>query len=138
MSDSRRRPKGGELVAVWILLALWLVAFAGRATTFVRQWRAIGTSDLSAFYSNWLTVATVLALLCAWVMAVVLAARLRRWGWLVACALLFVAAPVFAVLILVEGRTGAADRMRQASFESAMAQALLEQEAERSRGNAEP
>ena len=136
MSDSKRSARGGELVAFWVLFVLWLAGFTGEMATFARQWHAIDTGDPSAFSSNWLTLTAALALLAAWVLAIVLAVRLCRWGWLVACALLFVAEPVFAIVMLLEGRTTAADRRRQATFESAMTQALAAQEAERSQGGA--
>jgi hypothetical protein len=136
VSDSKRSATGGESVAFWFLLALWIAGFAGEIVTFARQWTAIDSGDLGAFSSSWLTLLTALLLLAAWVLAIVLAVRLRRWGWLVACVLLFVAVPVFAIAMLLDGRTSGADRRQQTSFEQAMAQALAEQEAERSRGGA--
>ncbi len=86
------------------------------------------------FASTWLTLLTALLLLAAWVLAIVLAVRLHRWGWLVACVLLFVAVPVFAIAMLIDSRTTAGDRRQQASFEDAMAQALADEHAERSQG----
>ncbi len=136
MSDSKRSAAGVELTVFWLLLALWILGFAGETVTFARQWMAVDTGDVSAFSSNWLTLLTVLLLLIAWVLAIALAVRLRRWGWLVACVLLFVAVPVFAIAMLLDGRTTSADRRQQASFEQAMTQALAEQETERSRGGA--
>jgi ABC-type transport system involved in cytochrome c biogenesis permease subunit len=134
VSDSKRSATGGELVALWVFLALWITGFAGETVTFARQWRAIDTADVSAFSANWLTLLTALLLLAAWVLAIVLAVRLRRWGWLVACVLLFVAVPVFAIAMLIDGRTTAADRQQQASFDEAMARALAEEQAGRSQG----
>jgi len=136
MSDPKRSAAGGELAAFWFLLALWIAGFAGETVTFARQWRALDTGDVSAFSSDWLTLLTTLLLLAAWVLAIVLAVRLRRWGWLVACVLFFVAVPVFAIAMLIDGRTTAVDRRQQASFEEAMAQALADEQAERSRGGA--
>ena len=136
MSDSKRSATGGESVALWVVLVAWIAGFAGETMTFARQWQAVDTGDVSAFSSNWLTLLTALCLLAAWVLAIVLAVRLRRWGWLVACVLLFVAVPVFAIAMLIDGRTTVADRRQQASFEEAMAQALAEDQAERSQSGA--
>ena len=134
MSDARRCAKGGEVTTFWLLLALSIAGFAGQAVIFTRQWRAMNTGDLGAFSSSWLTLLANLLVLAAWVLAIVLAVRLRRWGWLVACVLLLVFVPIFAVAMLIDSRTTAADRQRQASFDEAMAQALAEQEAEGSQG----
>lgn len=131
MTDAKRSATSGEFVAFGFLLALWVAGFAAEVVIFARQWQALDSGDFSALSSDWLTLLAALLSLVAWVLAIVLAVRLRRWGWLVACVLLFVAVPVFAVVMLAEGRTTTSDRQQQASFEQAMARALAEQEAER-------
>ena len=134
MSDSKRSAKGGELVALWAMLVLSIAGFAGDTVSFARQWHALDAGSVTALPPSWIIVATGLALLIAWVLAIVLAVILRRWGWLVACVLLFIAVPVFAVAMLIDGRTATSDRRRQASFEDAMARALAEEQAGRSQG----
>ncbi len=136
MSDSKRSATGAESVAFWFLLAVWITGLAGEIITFARQWTAIDSGDVGVFSPNWLTLLTAQLLLAALVPAIVLAVRLRRWGWLVACVLLFVAVLAFAIAMLLDARTSGVVRRQQASFEQAMAQALADQEADEAQGEA--
>ena len=133
MSGSRREASSAELSAFRFTLALWLLGLAGEAVSFVREWRALDTGDVSAL-SGLLPTTADLVMLAAWLIALALAVRLRRWGWLVACLLLIVAVPVFAIVVLLTGRRSAAEPRQQASFEAAMATELAEQDADRSPG----
>ena len=136
MSGTKRSARGGEVTALWALLALSLLGFASVVATYVREWHALGAGNVSGLHPNGLTITAQVLLLAAWVLAIVLAVLLRRWGWLVVCVLLFFAAPVFAIAMLAEARSAAADRGQQASFQEAMARALADEQAEHSKDGA--
>ena len=130
MSEARRSPRQGEIPAFWGLLILSLAGLACVGANFVREWQAISAVNVSGLSPKWLTFISGPLLLAGWALAIVLAVRLRRWVWLVICVVTFVAVPVFAIAMLLQGRTLADDASRQASFQTAMANALAEQEAE--------
>jgi hypothetical protein len=132
VSKTRRIAEGRERSALWALLALWTLGFAAVALRAVLQWRAVSVGDVQAISQPALGAAALTLLLAAWVLALVLTARLRRWVWLVACAILPVAIPAFAVVELAEPQRRRTDPRRQAEFEAAMAAALADQEAEQS------
>ena len=134
VSTTHRIAEGRERTALWALLALWTLGFAAVALRAVLQWRAVSAGDVQAISQPALGATALALLLSAWVLALVLTVRLRRWVWLVACAILPVAIPAFAVVELIEPKPRRTDARRQAEFESAMAAARAEQEAQQSQG----
>ena len=130
-SKTTRIAAGWERTALWILLAVWTLGFAAVMLRSVLEWRAVSAGDVQAIPQPLLGAAALVLLPGAWALALVLTARLRRWVWLIACALLPVAIPAFAVVELVEPGPQRISARRHAA-EAAMAAALAEQEAERS------
>ena len=138
MSQAAHGVSGRERRAFWALLVVWLLGFAIAALGHVRQWQALAAGDLEGLYQSSLTVPALVLLVTAWLLALVLAVRLRRWGWLIACALLIVAIPAFAVVLLVEPQPRRTDARWQGQFQEAMAGGLGNQRAERARGSDDP
>jgi cell division protein FtsW (lipid II flippase) len=136
VSGAARVAEGWERTALWLVLALSLLGIAAMVLRSALEWRAVSAGDVQGLPSPALGAAALVLVLSAWVLALVVAARLKRWGWLVACALLVVAIPAFAVVELVEPRQRRISARRHAAFEAAMAEALAEQEAERAKGDA--
>ncbi len=136
MSGAARVAAGWERTALWIVLALWLLGIAAVVLRSALEWRAVSAGDVQGLPQAAFGATALVLMLAAWVLALVLAARLKRWGWLVACGLLVVAIPAFAVVELVEPRQRRISARRDAAFEAAMAAALAEQEAERAKGGA--
>ena len=107
------------------------VALVLAAVVFVQRWQALDTLDVNGLSAHMGLYYVSLALsFCAYLLAIVLAAVLRRWGWLVACVLLPVADLVFAIALLFEAREARTGRARQQSFEAAMSRAVAEEAAE--------
>lgn len=121
MSEVGRTPSGWERHAPWLLLALSVVGFVSAAIRFVLQWQALSAGDVQGLAQPALSAVAAALLLCAWILAIALTARLRHWVWLVACLLLPVAIPAFAVVALVEPRPRRTDARRRAAFEASMA-----------------
>jgi hypothetical protein len=130
VSGAARVAEGWERFALWIVLALSLLGIASVVLRLALEWRAVSAGDVQGLPSPLLGAAALVLILAAWVLALVTAARLKRWGWLVACGLLVVAIPAFAVVELVEPRQRRISARRHAAFEAAMAAALAEQEPE--------
>jgi hypothetical protein len=136
VTKTTRVAEGWERTGLLLLLALWLLGFAAVVLRSVLEWRAVSAGDVRAVPQPALTAAAFVLLLAAWILALVLTARLRRWAWFVACLLLPIAIPAFAVVASVEPRERRTDARRHAAFEAAMAAALAEQEADRSQSGA--
>ena len=136
MTQTARAAEGWERTALLLLLALWLLGFAAVVLRAALEWRAVSAGDVQSIPQPALSAAAFVLLFAAWVLALVLTARRRRWVWLVACLLLPVAIPAFAVVASVEPRQRRTDARRHAAFEASMAAALAEQEADESRSGA--
>jgi hypothetical protein len=113
MIDSSHGVRGWERRTLWTLLVLSLLGLALAAVHFVRQWHVLAAGDVHGLSQSALTLAALALLIAAWALAIVLAARLRRWGWLIACALFYLAIPAFAVVVLVEPRPRRIDSRRR-------------------------
>ena len=133
MNGAGRTAAGWERTALGVLLTLWLLGFAAVVARTTLQWRAVSAGDVRGVPQPALSAAALVLLLAAWILALMLTARLHRWVWLVACAILPVAIPAFAAVELVEPRPRRIGARRHAAFEAAMVDALAEQEAEQSR-----
>jgi len=136
VTKTARIAEGWERTGLLFLLAVWLLGFAAVVLRSALEWQAVSAGDVQAIPQPALTAAAFVLLLAAWILALVLTARLRHWAWFVACLLLPVAIPAFAVVASVEPRERRTDARRHAAFEAAMASGLAEQEADQSQGGA--
>jgi hypothetical protein len=137
MSQSRESSRGGRrpeslVVLLWVLLVLSVATLVALVVVAALSDRAVAAADLTRLSRTNLAWSIVeLGWVAADLLAVVLAAMLRRWGWLVAVVLLSASIIVFPIFMLAEVRSEKARRRQQRSFEAATAQALAEQAAER-------
>ena len=123
----------GYSAALWLLLAISVLAIALLAVAFIRESRSIdGLSTAALERGARLEGIATLLLVCAEVLAIVLASLTRRWGWLIASVLLPLSIVVFAIVMILECRSQRSDEVRQASFGSALTRALAEQAVESS------
>jgi hypothetical protein len=92
----------GETAAFWALLFLSVMAFALVIATPAQQWPAIERGDASALSHSVQFLLTAALLSVAWLFALAVAIRYRRWGWLIAAFVLPVSIIVFAIVALVQ------------------------------------
>ena len=132
MNSARRSAIGVEIVALWVLLALSATGLVSGVVVVVRLLTATDLLNHPVVTYGWWSW----VLIAAWVLAIVLTARLGRMGWLVACAVTVVAIPVFAVVMLLETRATAAQRRQQTSFRQAVARESAMHKADQQGGDA--